>query len=82
MPRIGAAAFATQLAYRLAYAPELRIVGVCFEAAFVGERQHLVVDTRRVANAQHVHTTVDKFLRYPVDSHIALRTYQHLTLSA
>ena len=42
------------LADSLADAPEFRIVGMGFEAAFVGERQHLVVDAVGVADTEHV----------------------------
>ena len=49
-----------------------------FEPTFVGERQHLVVYPCRVADAQHVDTSVHQFLGNPVHGHVALRTYQHL----
>ena len=61
--------------------PQVWIVWVCFEASLIGERQHLVIDTRGVAYAQHIDAAVYEFLRYPVDSHITLCTYQYLTLA-
>ena len=82
MPRIRAAALAAQHSDGFAYAPELRIVGVRLEAPFVAEREHLVVHACGVAYAQHVHAAVYELLRNPVDSHVALRAYHHLTLSA
>ena len=83
MPRLGASAtLLAQFAYGLAYAPQLRIVGMGLKAPFVGERQHLVVDTCRIAYAQHGNATVDEFLRNPVDRHVALSAHQHLALTA
>ena len=52
-----------------------------FEPAFVGKCEHLVVDTCGVAYSQHVYTAVYQLLAYPVNSHVALRTHQHLTLT-
>lgn len=49
-----------------------------FKLTFVSERQHLVVDTRRITDTQDRHTAVDKFLANPVDSRIALRADKHL----
>ena len=71
-----------QAAHGLAYAPELGIVGVRLEAAFVGRGQHLVVDTRGVADAQHVDATVDKFFAYPVDGLVALCAYHDLAFAS
>ena len=51
------------------------------EAALVGKRQHLVVDTGGIADTQDIDASVDELFANPVDSHIALRTYQHLTLA-
>ena len=51
---------------------------MCFETPFVGERQHLVIHARRVADAQHSHTPVGQFLRNPVYGHVALGAYQYL----
>ena len=83
MPRLGASAsLLAQFAYGLAYAPQLRIVGMRLEASFVGERQHLVVDACGVAYAQHGNATVDEFLRNPVDRHVALCAHQHLALAS
>ena len=76
-----ALALAAQLAYRLAYAPQLRIVGMRLEPPFVCERQHFVVHPRRIAYAQHVDAAVDEFLRNPVYCHIALRAHHHLALA-
>ena len=72
----------TQLTNGLTNAPQLRIVGMSLKATLVGKRQHLVVDTRRVAYSQDVDATVNKFLTNPVDSHITLSTHQHLILAA
>ena len=50
------------------------------ETALIGEREHLVVDTGGIADAEHVDATVYELLGNPVDSHVTLRTDQHLTL--
>ena len=52
------------------------------KAPFVCEGEHLVVHTGGIADAEDVYATVDKLLRYPVHSHIALCTYKHLTLTS
>ena len=57
------------------------IVRMRLEATLIGERQHLVVDTGRITDTQDVDASVNEFLRDPVDSHITLCTYQHLTLT-
>ena len=68
--------------YRLAYIPQISIVGMTFKLALISERQHLVVDTRRITYAQHRHSVVYKLFANPVDSHIALGAYKHLRFSA
>ena len=50
------------------------------KAALEGKGEHLVIDLGRIADAEHMQTTVDQFLRNPVDCHIALGTHQHLVL--
>ena len=70
-----------QLADGLANGPQLRIVGMRLETTLVGEGQHLIVYPRGIAYAEHVQATVYKFLRNPVDSHVTLRTDQHLVLA-
>ena len=47
----------------------------------VGERQHLIVDTRGVAYAKDRDAAVDKLLGNPVDSHIALCADHDLILT-
>ena len=76
-----AAGCGVQLADGAAYGPKLRIVGVGLEAPLVGEGEHLVVDARRVADAQYRDAPVDEFFGNPVDRHVALRAYQYLTLA-
>ena len=48
---------------------------------FVGEGQHLVVDTRWVADAQHADAAIHKFLRNPIHRRVTLRAHQHLRLA-
>ena len=52
------------------------------EAPLVGEREHLVVHTGRIADAEDVQAAVDQLLGNPVDGHVALGAYQHLRLAA
>ena len=70
-----------QLTDGFANSPQLRIVGVCLEATLIGKGEHLVVDLRRITDTQHIDAAIHQLLRYPVDSHIALCTYQHLILT-
>ena len=72
----------TQLTNGFAYSPKLRIIRVSLETALISEAKHLIVDTSRIANTQHVYSTVYQLFTYPVDSHIALRTYQYLTFAS
>ena len=51
-----------QFADGLADGPQLRIVGMALEASLVGKTEHLVVDSCRVADAQHVDASVHEFL--------------------
>ena len=51
------------------------------EATLIGKAEHLVVHPRRIADAQHVDTSIHEFLRNPIHRHVALCTYQHLALS-
>ena len=74
-------ASAAEFAYGLAYGPQLRIVGMALEAPLVGEREHLVVHTRRIAYAQHVDAAVGELFANPVYGHVALRAHHHLTLT-
>ena len=74
--------FALHFAYGLAKCPQAGIVGVRLKAAFVGEREHLVVHFRGIAYAQHIHATVHQSLANPVNSHIALRAHHHLIFTA
>ena len=52
------------------------------KTALIGKREHLVVHTCGITDPQYVDATIHQFLRYPVDSHIALCTYQHLILTS
>ena len=52
-----------------------------FEAALVGEGEHLVVNAHGIADAEHVDPTIDQLFRDPVHRHIALCAHQHLTLA-
>ena len=52
------------------------------EAPLVGKREHLIVHTGRIADAEHIDAAINQFLGDPIDSHIALGTDQHLTLAA
>ena len=54
---------------------------MCLEAPFVGEGQHLVVNARGVAYAQHGDTAVGELLRNPVYGGVALRAHHHLGLA-
>ena len=76
-----AALVGPHLADGLAYGPELRIVGMGLEAPLIGEAQHLVVDARWIADAQHVDATVDELFANPVDGGVALCAHQHLALA-
>ena len=82
VPVLGATlAVLSQVANGFTDAPEQFVVGMGLEAALVGEGEHLVVDTRGVADAQHVDTAVYEPLGDPVDGHVRLRTHQHLWLA-
>ena len=70
-----------QFAECLAGSPQLRIVGMRLKPPFVGEGEHLVVDARGVADAEHGNTTVEQFLTDPIHRHVTLGTHQHLTLA-
>ena len=48
------------------------------KAAFVGEREHFIINTRRITNAEHRNTPVHQFLTNPVHSRITLGADQHL----
>lgn len=70
-----------QVADGFADGPKRGVRRMCFETPFVGERQHLVIHARRVADAQHSHTPVGQFLRNPVYGHVALGAYQYLAFA-
>ena len=70
-----------QLTDSLTDSPEQFVVGMTLETSFVGEREHLIIHSRRIAYTQHVDATIDEFLGDPVDRHITLSTYQHLVLA-
>ena len=72
---------AAQLADGLAQGPQLRVVRVSLKTPLIGKAKHLVVHTSGVSQAQHVDTPVYQLLRDPVHGHVALCTYQHLTLA-
>ena len=75
-------AVGAEVADGLADAPEEGVVGVCLKAPLVGEGEHLIVDAGRVADAENVDATVDKFFRDPVDGHVALGADQDLVFAA
>ena len=49
--------------------------------SLVGEAQHLVIDTCRIAHTQYRDATIHELLADPIDSHIRLCTDQHLALT-
>ena len=73
-------AVTAQFADGLTDGPQLRVVRMCLEAPFVGKAQHLVVDTRRVADAQHMDSPVNELFRNPIDGHVTLGAHQNLRL--
>ena len=75
-------AMGTEIADSLADGPKQLVVGMSLEAPFVGEGEHLVVDTRRIADAQDIDATIDKFFGDPVNGHIALCADKHLVLAS
>ena len=66
------------LADGLADAPQFRIFGMTLKLALVGEREHLVVHSRGVANAKDGHTMIHEFFANPIDRHVALSAHEHL----
>lgn len=54
------------------YLPELGIVGMGFEAAFIAESEHFVGDPCRISNAEHLYAAVCQLFADPVDSGVAL----------
>ena len=62
--------------------PKHLIVGMSLKTTLVGKREHLVVHTRRITYSQHIDATINEFLRYPVNGHIALCTHQHLVFTS
>ena len=61
-----------RLADGFADTPEFRIVGMRFEAAFVGKGKHLVVYARRIADSEDVDAPIDQLFGYPIHGGIAL----------
>ena len=54
---------------------------MCFELPFISKSEHFIVYTCWITYAQHIDSTVNKLLTYPVYSHITLCTDHHLALS-
>ena len=81
VPVVGSASGATQFAYSLSCAPQLRVVGVVGKASFVGAGQQMVVNASGIANAQHADAALHQFACYPVDGHIALCAHHHLAFT-
>ena len=79
--RVAALAVLAQFAQRLAYAPQLRIVGMSLKSTLISKAEHLVVHARGIADAQHGNAAVYKFFRNPVHSHVALCAHQYLALA-
>ena len=72
----------TQFTYSLTYSPQLGIIRMRLKPPFVCKRQHLVIHTGRISNAQHINSSVNQFLGYPIHRHITLCAHEHLVLPA
>ena len=70
-----------ELAYVATYTPQLVVERMTLEATLVGVLKHAVGDTRGIAYAKDVDTTLGEFLADPVHRHIALRADKHLHLA-
>ena len=53
-------------------APQFRVVGMRFEAAFVGKGKHLVVYAGGIADSEDVDAPIDQLFGYPIHSGVAL----------
>ena len=52
------------------------------KATFIGEGEHFIVDTRGIADTQHVDAAIHQFLRDPVHRHVTLCADQYLVLAS
>ena len=59
-------------------APQFRVVGMRFEAAFVGKGKHLVVYAGGIADSEDVDAPIDQLFGYPIHGGIALGTDEDL----
>lgn len=80
VPLVCAASGSLQLSDGFPYAPKVGVVGMRFKTPSIRRRQHLVVDSCWIPDAEHVDTSVGKLFRNPVHGHIALGADKHLTL--
>ena len=77
---VGLLTFGT-LAQRLAYVPQLVIVGVRCIAALITTVEHLVAHPQRIAHPQHMDTATHQLLADPIHRSIARCTHKHLRLT-